>query len=512
MKVERALLSAYDKTGLAAFATELRRLGVELLASGGTARFLAEAGVPATPVEELTGFAEMLGHRVVTLHPAVHGGILARRDVAEDAADLERHGIRPVDLVCVNLYPFEKALSAADVDEPAAIELIDVGGPALLRAAAKNHRHVAAVCRPGDYEQVLDELRASGAVTAGTRRALATRAFETTAAYDAAIAGWLGGDAFPETYTPVFDRVQELAYGENPHQRAAYYAQRGSRTHLLSRVEQLHGKPLSYNNLHDLSAARELALELDDPACVIVKHANPCGVGVAGTVEEAYAKALAGDPVSAYGGVVVLNRAVSAALGEQLAEQFVELLFAPGYDEQALETLVAKPGTRLLDDLERRAFPAEERDLKRVLGGLLVQDQDRGPDERGGMEVVCGSVDAAAWADLLFAWTVVRHVTSNAVVLARDGQTLGVGAGQMSRLDAVRLAVAKAREHDHDLHGAVLASDGFFPFADGPLVALEAGVTALIQPGGSKRDEEVAAAVREAGAAMVLTGRRHFRH
>jgi phosphoribosylaminoimidazolecarboxamide formyltransferase/IMP cyclohydrolase len=513
VKIERALLSAYDKTGLAAFAEGLASFGVELLASGGTAHFLRESGVQVTGVEELTGFAEMLGHRVVTLHPAVHGGILARRDVAEDAADLERHGIRPIDLVCVNLYPFEKAVSGLDVDEAQAIEMIDVGGPAMLRAAAKNHRDVVALCRPEDYAQVLDDLRRGGRVTASTRRSLARRAFETTAAYDAAIAGWLGrATPFPETYTPVFDRILELAYGENPHQQAAYYAERGVRTHLLSRVEQLHGKPLSYNNLNDLSAARALSLELDGPSCVIVKHANPCGVGRADTVVEAYAKALAADPVSAYGGVVVLSEPVSAALGERLAEQFVEVLFAPGYDEHALEALVAKPGTRILNDLERRAFPPEGRDLKRVLGGVLVQDRDAGPEGREGMKVMCGELDDNAWADLLFAWTVVKHVTSNAIVLARRGQTLGVGAGQMSRVDAVRIAVEKARELGHDLDGAVLASDAFFPFADGPRLALEAGVTALVQPGGSKRDAEVTAAANDAGAAMVHTGRRHFRH
>ena len=513
MTVERALLSAYDKTGLAAFATELHRLGVELLASGGTARFLGEAEIPVTPVERLTGFAEMLGHRVVTLHPAVHGGILARRDVAEDAADLERHGIRPIDLVCVNLYPFEDAASRPGTGEAEATELIDVGGPALLRAAAKNHRHVTAVCRPEDYEPVLDELRASGGVTAGTRRALAVRAFETTAGYDASVAAWLRGDeSLPDTYTPVFDRHKELAYGENPHQQAAFYAERGARTHLLSRVEQLHGKPLSYNNLHDLSAGRMLALELQAPACVIVKHANPSGVAVADTIEEAYAGALAADPVSAYGGVVVLNRPVSAELGLALAEHFVEVLWAPGYDEQALETLLAKSGTRILNDLERRAVPPGERDLTRVLGGVLLQDRDAGSDDRATMQIVCGDVAGAGWADLLFAWTVVKHVTSNAIVLARDGRTLGIGAGQMSRVDAVRLAVSKAAEHGHDLHGAVLASDAFFPFVDGPKLALEAGVTMLIQPGGSKRDDEVTAAVRDAGAAMVITGRRHFRH
>jgi phosphoribosylaminoimidazolecarboxamide formyltransferase/IMP cyclohydrolase len=511
--IERALLSVYDKTGLAAFAEGLHRAGVELVASGGTARFLADEGLPVTPVQELTGFPEMLAHRVVTLHPAVHGGILARRDNPHDMEELVAHGIGRIDLVAVSLYPFERVVAALEVDESEAIEMIDVGGPAMLRAAAKNFAHVTAICHTDDYEPVLAEIREHGVVSEATRRRLALRSFATTAAYDAQIAAWLAAEErFPETYTPVFDRVLDLAYGENPHQHAAYYAERGVRTHLLAQVDQLHGKPLSFNNLNDLSAARLLATELDRPACVIVKHANPCGVGVAGTVEKAYELALAADPVSAYGGVVVLNRPVSASLGPALAEQFVEVLFAPGYDEQALEALVRKPGTRILNDLERRAFVPSERDLTRVLGGLLVQDRDVGIDDRGGMEVVCGDVPEERWADLLFAWTAVKHVTSNAIVIARHGQTLGIGAGQMSRVDAVRIAVEKAREHGHDLRGAVLASDAFFPFPDGPRLALEAGVDAVIQPGGSKRDDEVVAAVREAGAAMVVTGRRHFRH
>src|SRR5690348_2985318 len=317
MTVRRALLSTYDKTGVAAFADGLQRLGVELLASGGTARFLIESGLDVTPLEDLTGFAEMLGHRVVTLHPAVHGGIMARRDMPEDLDDLERHGLEPIDLVCVNLYPFEQTIGGLNVSWEEAIEKIDVGGPAMLRAAAKNNADVVAVCRPEDYDMVLGELRDLGEVSEATRRSLAARAFATTAAYDGAIAAWLAReDRFPSVFTPVFDRLRELAYGENPHQRAAYYAERGARTHLLARVEQMHGKQLSYNNLNDLSAARLLARELAErPACVIVKHANPCGVAVATTIEEAYAKALAADPVSAYGGVVVLTRAVTAALG-----------------------------------------------------------------------------------------------------------------------------------------------------------------------------------------------------
>ena len=510
--MRRALLSVYDKNGVAAFAEELRRLDFELLASGGTAQLLAAEGIPVIPLEELTGFAEMLGHRVVTLHPAVHGGILARRDVPEDVADLETHGIVPIDLVCVNLYPFEETVARLDVEWDDAIEKIDIGGPALLRAAAKNHAHVIPVCRPQDYARVLAELR-DGDVSVESRRELAARVFMATAAYDSAVTRWLSrGLGFPETLVPVLDHALDLSYGENPHQKAVYYAERGARTHLLARVQQLHGKPLSFNNLNDLSAARLLALEFDRPACVIVKHANPCGVGVADTIEEAYAKALAGDPVSAFGGVVVLTRPVSAALGERLAEQFIEVLFAPGYDAVAIEALVQKPGVRILDDGERRAADPSEWDLKRVLGGMLVQERDSGPDPLDGMDVVCGEVAPATWDDLLFAWAIVKHTLSNAIVIVRDGQTLGVGAGQMSRVDAVRIAVGKARELGHSLEGAVLASDAFFPFADGPAIALEAGVGAIIQPGGSKRDDEVVAVVREASAAMVFTGRRHFRH
>ncbi len=510
--MRRALLSVYDKTGVATFAKELRELGFELLASGGTAQLLGEEGIPVIPLEELTGFAEMLGHRVVTLHPAVHGGILARRDVPEDIADLAAHGIEPIDLVCVNLYPFEQTVARLDVEWDEAIEQIDVGGPALLRAAAKNHAHVIPVCRPEDYVHVLAELR-DGAVSVATRRELATRAFTTTATYDSAVARWFSrGTGFPETFVPVFDHALDLSYGENPHQRAVYYAERGTRTHVLARVEQLHGKPLSFNNLNDLSTARLLALELDGPACVIVKHANPSGVGVAETIEEAYGKALAADPISAFGGVVVVNRPVSAALGERLVEQFVEVLFAPGYDAVAVEALVQKPGTRILNDLERRGYDSSDWDLKRVLGGLLVQERDGEPDPLDEMDIVCGDIAPAMWDDLLFAWTVVKHTLSNAIVITRDGQTIGIGAGQMSRVDAVRIAVEKAREHGHVLEGAALASDAFFPFTDGPALALEAGVGAIIQPGGSKRDDDVVASVRAADAAMVFAGRRHFRH
>ena len=510
----RALISAYDKRGLAAFARGLAELGFELVASGGTASALELEGLDVTPVEEVTAFPELLGGRVKTLHPRIHAGILARREVPEDVRQLDEQGIEVFDLVCVNLYPFEAVSGRSGVEEDEVLETIDIGGPAMLRAAAKSHPHVIPVCRPEDYDAVLEELRAgAGTVPAETRRRLAGIAFARTAAYESAIARWFQrGEGFPETFVPAFDRALELSYGENPHQQAAYYAERGARSHLLGFVEHLHGKPLSFNNLNDLSAARLLVRELEGPACVIVKHANPCGVAVADSADDAYERALAADPVSAFGGVVVLNRAVSGPLGEALAEQFVEVLFAPGYDERSLAALTQKASIRVLGHTEQRAPDEVERDYRRVIGGLLVQQRDPRIEGREGMDVVCGEVSEAQWADLLFAWRVVKHVTSNAIVIARDGRTLGIGAGQMSRVDAVRIAVEKARELGHSLAGSVLASDAFFPFADGPQLALDAGVTALVQPGGSKRDPEVVEAVSAAGAAMVFTHRRHFRH
>jgi phosphoribosylaminoimidazolecarboxamide formyltransferase/IMP cyclohydrolase len=511
--IERALLSVYDKEGLAELARGLAGLGAELVASGGTQAFLAEHGVASAPVEELTEFPELLGGRVKTLHPRIHAAILARRDVPEDAAALDEHRIAPFDLVCVNLYPFERVVARWGIREEDAVENIDVGGPAMLRAAAKNFAHVVPLCRPDQYARVLDELAREGEISLETRRELASEAFATSAAYEAAIAGWFADrETFPQTLVAAYAKVRELSYGENPHQRAAYYAERGARRHLLSRVEQLHGRELSYNNLSDLSAARLMLREFTLPACVVVKHANPCGVALGATIEAAYERALASDPMSAYGGIVVLNRPVSAGLGAALAEQFVEVLLAPGYEEQALEALRAKPATRILVDTERRGFDRGERDVKRVLGGLLVQDRDWDVEDREEMEVVCGAPSEACWGDLLFAWRVCKHVTSNAIVLARDVATIGVGAGQQSRVDSVRIALDKAREYGHDLRGAALASDAFFPFGDGPRLALEAGVGAIIQPGGSKRDAEVIEAVEAAGATMVFAGRRHFRH
>ncbi len=477
--IKRALISVYDKSGLDEFAQGLVELGAEIVSSGGTSTYLEEMGIPVTRIEEITQVPELLGGRVKTLHPRIHAAILARRDQPEDLSALEEQEIQPLDLVCVNLYPFRETVAKHGVREEDAVEVIDIGGPAMLRAAAKNFAHVVPVSRGPQYERVLEELRNNGELSFETRRELAAEAFSVTAAYEASIAAWfMDRTTFPDRLIPAFEKALDLSYGENPHQRAAYYAEIGARRHLLSQVEQLHGRELSFNNLNDLNAARLCLREFELPACVIVKHANPCGVSVAGSIEHAYERALAGDPVSAYGGVVALNRPVS----EELA------------------------------DRERRRDAPGERDFKRVLGGLLVQDRDWDIEDRAGMEIVCGSASEALWGDLLFAWRVCKQVTSNAIVLARDLQTLGIGAGQMSRVDSVRIALEKAREQGHALQDAVLASDAFFPFADGPERALRAGVSAFIQPGGSKRDDEVIAAVEQAGATMVFTGRRHFRH
>ncbi len=509
----RALISVYDKDGLEELAIGLAGLGCELVASGGTATRLVDLGLAVTTVEEVTNAPALFGGRVKTLHPRIHGGILARRDDPNDLETLEAYAIEPFDLVVVNLYPFQETAGRRGVSEREAVEMIDIGGPALLRAAAKNFAHVAPVPRPDLYDRVLDELRGRGGLSLDTRRHLAAQTFATTAAYEASVAAWFGErEEFPESFIPAFAKVRDLAYGENPHQRAAYYSEAGARRHLLSWVEQLHGRELSYNNLNDLDRALRLAREFTLPACAVVKHGNPCGVAVAATIDEAYELALAADPLSAYGGVVLLNRPVQGDLGARLAEQFVEVLHAPGYEPDALAALQRKETTRILLDHERRAQTPGERDYRRVLGGLLVQDRDSDVDDRAGMDAVTGRPTEEQWGELLFAWRVCKHVTSNAIVIAKGLQTLGIGAGQMSRVDAVRIAVEKAEAQGHDLDGAVLASDAFFPFPDGPRIALDAGVTSIVQPGGSKRDQDVLAAVESAGAVMVFTGRRHFRH
>jgi phosphoribosylaminoimidazolecarboxamide formyltransferase/IMP cyclohydrolase len=521
IRVRRALISVSDKTGIVDFASGLARLGVEIISTGGTAAALREGGVEVRDVAELTGAPEILDGRVKTLHPRLHAALLAVRDDPDHMATLEAEGIEPIDLVCVNLYPFERSVARREVTEAQAVENIDIGGPTMIRAAAKNHRFVAVVVKPESYDAVLAELEDSGGrVSAETRHWLANEAFAFTARYDAAISRWFGMryEAFPGHWVMAHEKFLDLSYGENPHQKAALYVEVGARSHVLSRVSKRHGRALSFNNVLDLDAARRLLDELEPAACVIVKHNNPCGVAIAEHIGEAYEKALACDPLSAFGGVVALNRRVDRALAERLHEHFVEVLIAPEYDDDALDVLKQKEALRLLEASEQRSYEPRERDVKRVRGGLLVQDPDRIDESRESLQVVTEArPEESQWEDLWFAWKVCRHVRSNAIVIAKDGATLGIGAGQMSRVDSVKIAIQKAKDARGDdaealLAGSVGASDAFFPFPDGPRLAIDAGVTALVQPGGSVRDSEVLAACDEAGVAMAFTGRRHFRH
>jgi phosphoribosylaminoimidazolecarboxamide formyltransferase/IMP cyclohydrolase len=513
VQVARALLSVSDKTGLVEFARGLVELGVEIVSTGGTARELSEAGIQVRQITDLTGFPEIMDGRVKTLHPKVYAGLLALRDSPDHMHSAEELEVEFVDLVCVNLYPFERTAARRGVSDLEVIENIDIGGPSMIRAAAKNSQFTAPVVSPESYDAILAELRESDRrLSSTTRESLAAEAFAYTARYDTAIARWYQekGADFPALMVRAFEKVLELPYGENPHQRAAYYSQVGARTHVLSMISQLGGKELSFNNLLDLDAGRLLISEFQIPACAIVKHNNPCGVAVGKTALDAYQRAFATDPISAYGGVVCLNRRIDRELAEAIAGQFVEVLFARGYDEDALEVLEAKRNMRILDDRERRNADMIDPQLHQVVGGMLVQDRDYDLEERSEMQVVTSRAPTEAeWGELQFAWKVCKHVSSNAVVLVKDLATVGIGAGQMSRVDSVRLAIEKSRS---DLTGAVLASDAFFPFADGPQLALDAGVKAIIQPGGSVRDHEVVDAVDAAGAAMVFTSRRHFRH
>ena len=519
LPVRRALISVADKTGVADFARGLAKLGVEIISTGGTESVLREAGIEVRPVEDLTGFPEILDGRVKTLHPHLHAALLAVRDNPEHVEVLKEREIEPIDLVCVNLYPFERTVARLDVPEEEAIENIDVGGPTMIRAAAKNHRYVAVVVKPESYDAVVDELEETGELGAATRHWLANEAFAYTASYDATISRWFARryEQLPTHWVTSWDKEMDLTYGENPHQRAALYVEPRARTHVLSQVAKLHGRPLSFNNVLDLDSARRVLEDLDDPACVIVKHNNPCGVAEAWSVLDAYSSAFSCDPLSAFGGVIALNQKVDRELAERLHQQFIEVLIAPGYDEDALEVLQQKEAIRILENTERRITPIEP-DIKRVQGGLLVQDPDGTPEPRELMEVVTKTEPTdKQWEDMLFAWKVVRHVRSNAIVLGRDRGTLGIGAGQMSRVDSVRLAIDKAHnargeEAEKLLAGSVVASDAFFPFADGPQAAIEAGASAVIQPGGSKRDAEVIEACDAANVAMVFTKRRHFRH
>jgi len=517
VRVRRALLSVSDKRGIVDFARGLAELGVELVSTGGTAVALRQSGLEVRAIEDFTGFPEMMDGRVKTLHPRLYAGLLALRDDPEHLRAAADQDIEFVDLVCVNLYPFERTAARRGAGDAEVVEQIDICGPTMIRAAAKNHPFAAVVASPESYDAVLEELRASdGRLSLETRESLAGEAFAVTARYDTAIARWFGEreEDFPPLFIRAFEKVDDLSYGENPHQRAAYYSQVGARMHLMSMVRQHGGKQLSYNNLLDLDAARRIVKEFSVPACVIIKHNNPCGVAVGRTALDAYQRAFACDPLSAFGGVIAVNRRLDRAAAEAIAGQFVEVLIAPCYDDEALEAFASKPNARILEDGERRELPASEPDLRQVMGGLLVQDRDLAQLEaRSEMQVVTERKPTEAeWSEMLFSWRVCRNVRSNAIVLTKELATVGIGAGQMSREDSVRLAIEKARDAGSSLLGAALASDAFFPFSDGPQLAVDAGITAIIQPGGSKRDDEVVQAADAAGISMVLTHRRHFKH
>ena len=506
-----ALLSVSDKTGLVPFAEGLHALGYTLLSTGGTAKALRTAGLAVTDVADVTRFPEMLDGRVKTLHPAVHGGLLARRDLPAHMEAIAAHGIAPIDLVCVNLYPFVRTAETPGIAPDEVIEQIDIGGPSMLRSAAKNFAAVTVVVDPADYARVLETLRAGGDAT--LRRDLAEKVYAHTAAYDAAIAGWFAaqrGERFPERLTLAFERAQALRYGENPDQGAAFYVER--RGSGLGALRQHGGKELSFNNLLDLEGAMlAVAPFSGQTACAIVKHTTPCGLGVGTTPVEAYRKALACDPVSAFGSIIAFSQPVDLAAAEAVASLFVECVVAPAFTPEALAALGAKKNLRILEGTAAETAPTL--DVKGVRGGILVQERAvPSLDESAWTVVSARQPSAAERADLAFAWRAVASVKSNAIVLARDGATIGIGAGQMSRVDAAFLAVHKARAAGHEPRGAALGSDAFFPFADGVEQAAAAGVTAIIQPGGSVRDAEVIAAADAHGIAMVFTGRRTFRH
>ncbi len=529
MNVTQALISVSDKRGVLDFARELSALGIKLLSTGGTASLLREAGLPVTDVSEHTGFPEMLDGRVKTLHPKVHGGILARRDLSEHMDTIAAHDIGRIDLVVVNLYPFQQTVAKPDCTLEDAIENIDIGGPTMVRAAAKNHGNeqggVGIVTDPEDYGCIVEELKTNaGKLSHKTRFALAVKAFTHTARYDSAISNYLtalvtneAGDvslqSYPERLQLAFDKVQDLRYGENPHQTAAFYRQPGAAEGGVAGYSQLQGKELSYNNIADADAAWECVKAFDGSAaaCVIVKHANPCGVAVAASALEAYKKAFSTDPTSAFGGIIAFNGEVDRATAEAVSAQFLEVLIAPSYTADALELLASKKNVRVLTCALGQ--PAGAFDYKRVGGGLLVQSADEARIQVADLKIVTKRAPTEAeMRDMLFAWRVAKYVKSNAIVYCKDGMTVGVGAGQMSRVDSARIAKIKAENAGLQIAGCVVASDAFFPFRDGLDVLAQAGATAVIQPGGSMRDEEVIAAANEHNIAMVFTGFRHFRH
>jgi len=526
VKIQRALLSVSDKTGLIELGQALASHGVALVSTGGTARALREAGLEVSDISDLTGFPEMMDGRVKTLHPKVHGGLLAVRDNAEHVASMTEHAIAPIDLVIVNLYPFAQTVAkGADRDE--IIENIDIGGPSMVRSAAKNHESVTIVTDPADYARLIEEMaEKDGATSYDFRRLLAAKAYAATAAYDAMISSWFAfadqGKMFPETLSVPLTLSSELRYGENPHQMAAFYAPAGSSVRGIGQAEQVQGKELSYNNLNDADAALGLVAEFRDgpPTVVIVKHANPCGVATGETLIDAYKNAFECDSVSAFGGIIAVNRPLDGPTAEAITEIFTEVVAAPGADDAARAVFARKKNLRLLilGELPDPARPGLE--MKTIAGGMLVQSRDNGKITAAGLKTVTKRTPTEQeLKDCLFAWTVAKHVKSNAIVYAKDGVTAGIGAGQMNRRDSSRIAAAKAKEAAETYGwaqartmGSAVASDAFFPFADGLLAAVEAGATAVIQPGGSIRDDEVIAAADEAGLAMVFTGMRHFRH
>ncbi len=530
--VKQALISVSDKTGIVDFARDLSACGVALLSTGGTYKLLKDNGIPVTEVSEHTGFPEMMDGRVKTLHPKIHGGILGRR--GQDDAVMAEHGISGIDLVIVNLYPFAATVAKADCTLPDAIENIDIGGPTMVRSAAKNHAHVGIVVSAADYGRVLSEIRANGGLSYETRFDLAVKAFEHTAGYDGMIANYLGGlvgekkgdlsarDPFPRTFNTQFFKAQDLRYGENPHQRAAFYTEAApasgkQQEASVATSRQLQGKELSYNNIADTDAALECVKSFAKPACVIVKHANPCGVSVSlDGIRTAYDLAYATDPESAFGGIIAFNRELDAATAQAIVDrQFVEVIIAPKISAEALAITAAKQNVRVLECGELPAIDARssQLDFKRVTGGLLVQDQDLGMIKDSDLKIVTRRAPTEAEIhDLIFAWKVAKYVKSNAIVYAKNRQTIGVGAGQMSRVNSARIAAIKAEHAGLQVQGAVMASDAFFPFRDGIDNAAKVGIAAIIQPGGSMRDAEVIAAADEHDIAMVFTGMRHFRH
>jgi len=517
--IQRALISVTDKRGIVEFARGLHALGVEILSTGGTAKQIEAEGIPVREVSDYTGFPEMMDGRLKTLHPKVHGGILFLRDVAEHRQAAEKHGILPIDMVVINLYRFEETVAKPGCTLEEAVENIDIGGPAMIRAAAKNHPFVTVVTDPSDYGKILEELRAGGGrISRETNFKMAAKAFQLTARYDGAISNYLGavgkegGPAeFPDTLTVQFVKAQDLRYGENPHQKAAFYREWDILPSSIGGGRQLQGKELSYNNIMDGDAAWQMASDFDQPAAVIMKHANPCGAALSeGSLVEAYRKSMETDPVAAFGGIVALNRKVDRKTAEELAKTFLEVILAPGFEEEALAVLGSKKNVRLIEISPSGGGPLREFDYRRVKGGLLVQDRDLERDDLRLARVVTKRLPTEEeYRALDFAWRVVKHVKSNAIVLATDTRLVGVGAGQMSRVDSVRLSVMKA---NLPTKGTVLASDAFFPFRDGVDLAAQAGVTAIVQPGGSVRDEEAITAANEHGMAMIFTGRRHFRH